>query len=892
MEPSPEQNEIIHSDSNIIVISNPGTGKTTTLSLKVIRLLENAVNPEDILCITFTEKAKKEMFEKITQMAKGKFSYPEIMKLNIHTFHSFAYNYLIDSGSISGDIVGNNVMRFSLVKSFEKNNAFNYSKEYILNSIVPKTENAIRYIKSFGITPEMINTESGSSLIETRFDKSKTSYSLDELKAFLTYFIEAYKDYEKAKENSIDYSDMLLKFLDVYNGKKFQYVLVDEMQDMNELEARIAQMVGNKIFLVGDAKQAIFGFQGGSVKNFQKFKQICEIKLLTLNRRSCQQILDYSKGHFLDRTQDKGLFLNELESFKSYANGQMPKIVSTNAHLCYILKVIEENKEKTIGIITRTNRQIIEISKFLDNNNIKYSSTSSQATTELARKEIVVYLKGLISGRLEDKISATFTIFSPYTLKESFELSEMYSNAQQESLIKLEAWGVSMKKTDLDTLFKKIIFPLSITKGPEWFSTAITIKKQIDQYLAFEIPTREGLFDFISIAEESYIERDIGSKITLTTVHKSKGRDFDIVVYVPSTGIERTSFVDMIVEAVLESNNIKVKDELEEESLRVDFVAFTRAKEKLIIITNDRNARKYHVDNLCETEIDDKKDEIVAAKLSNTLSEAYSLFIAGRFKDSEELLNEEDGWLKELIYNYFKNIDRFSYSMINTDPYEFFKDNIIGIPTFYVARNFGSDVHKALASFTKGDSIISKLDDDVKKAVENGGRAIDQLKKEFPGLRLVAVEKRRELPLNSIIEFDDPSLLLTGYIDAIFQHDSGYIIVDYKTDKNTFNLSNHKRQLAVYRKMHSKLENIPEDIIKTIIVFVSLRGGINTGKFDWTIEYENSNAFATFERHLMTVLGWKKNPNKFIQDLLGIKNNESLYLAIKEKLLRTVQVDN
>src|SRR4026209_2359763 len=125
MVPSKEQQEIIHSDKNTIVISNPGTGKTTTLSWKAIRLLENGIKPENILCITFTEKAKKEMFEKIFQMAKGKFPDSEIMKLNIHTFLSFAYDYLTSAGSVTGEVIGNNVMRFSILQNFEKNSAFN-----------------------------------------------------------------------------------------------------------------------------------------------------------------------------------------------------------------------------------------------------------------------------------------------------------------------------------------------------------------------------------------------------------------------------------------------------------------------------------------------------------------------------------------------------------------------------------------------------------------------------------------------------------------------------------------------------------------------------------------------------------------------------------------------
>ena len=367
---------------------------------------------------------------------------------------------------------------------------------------------------------------------------------------------------------------------------------------------------------------------------------------------------------------------------------------------------------------------------------------------------MLIFLKGLISDRIEDKISASFTLFSPYTMREAFELSEMYKSGKGVKLKELETWGVSMKKTDIDILFSQRIFPLSVTKGAEWFSTAREVKQLIEQYLVLDMPTRDGLFDFISIAEESYIERDIGSKITLTTVHKAKGRDFDIVIYIPSSAPERTSFVDIIVEAILESNDIKVKEELEEESLRVDFVAFTRAKEKLIIITDERNRRNYHVENLCEIEMDDKKDEMVATRLSNKFSEAFSLFVSGRIHDSQKLLTSEDGWLEEFIISYFKNIDHLSYSTIKTDPFGFLIENIIAIPTSYAARDFGSSVHRALAKIITNKASINDFQGDIKRAVENSIKAIDQLKKEYPGLQLIAVEKRRELPLSSMIDYD------------------------------------------------------------------------------------------------------------------------------------------
>ncbi|MGB6462837.1 MAG: ATP-dependent DNA helicase [Nitrosotalea sp.] len=889
MQPSQEQDAIILSDKNTIVTANPGTGKTTTLSWKVMRLLENGVKPENILCITFTEKAKKEMFEKIFEMSKGKFPDSEIMKLNIHTFHSFAYNYLVDAGLTTREIIGNNAMRFSILESFEKSKAFNYGKDYIISEIVPKTENAIRYIKSFGITYDKINIEKASSVIESTYPETKKTYTLDEMQAFLKYFISAYKDYEHSKDGAMDYSDMLLIFIEKFRGEKFQYVLVDEMQDMNDLEAKIVEMVGDNIFLVGDVKQAIFGFQGGSVKNFERFKQTCQSMLLSLNRRSSQQILDYSKGNFLDRTMNKKDFTDQLETFNSsFGAGERPKIVATNAQLTQVRKIIEENKEKTIAIVTRTNKQIIEISQFLDSCGIPYSSTSSQATTEMAKCEIINYLRGLISDRTEHKISAAFTIFSPYTLKEAFEMSEMYKKSpRSDKLEKIKSFGVSMKREDIDKAFSSVIYPLCVSKGAEWFSTAITIKQQVDEYLSLSTPTTDGLFDFIAIAEESYMERNIDSKITLTTVHKAKGRDFDVVVYIPMSGETRTSFVDVIVRAVLESSGIDIKKELEEESLRVDFVAFTRAKEKLIIITDDKNKRKYHVENLSEIEIDGNAENIIATKIDSRLSEAFSLFIAGRFDDSKKLLKEEDGWLKQFITNYFKNISHLSYSSITTDPYDFLVRNIIKKPSVSDAAEFGSTVHNALQNIFKDKTKVDDYKDDVRRAVENGFNAIEELKKQYPGLKFVAAEERCDMPLSSMVQCQDDRLIFKGVIDAIFQHDNGYLIVDYKTDKNAGKASEHKRQLSVYRKMYSILNNIPEEKIKIFIIFVALRGSITTGKFDSSVEKENRNAFPTFEEHLRKVLEWKQNPNKFIQDLLDHPQDDLLYQSVKEKLLQS-----
>ena len=529
--PSPEQQAILESKGDTMVVSNPGTGKTTTLSLKVIDLLENGANPEEILCITFTTKAKKEMFDKIFEMSQGKFPDADILKIKIHTFHAFAYDYLTEAGLISSEVLGNNILRYSILESFIENKALNWGKSYIIDTIMPKVENSIRKIKSFGITPDKIDIKKTASVIQQNYTPTR-AFSKDDIKAFLTYYVEAYKHYENSKNETVDYSDMLLTFLEKFQGAKYEHVLVDEMQDMNGIQAQIIEMISKNLFLVGDAKQAIFGFQGGSIKNFQKFAKSCKSMLLSTNRRSTQQILDYSKRYFLDGTEHRTKFERELKNFNGVAKGQLPKIIFTGAPLGEILSLIKENPDKSIGVITRTNRQIIEISKYLDNHSIDYTTTSSQATTQEARNEIIIYIKGLLSDDINQKISATFTTFSPYTLQEAFEFSTDAKNNKK--IEKLNSWKINLNREDLNLLFSEEIYPSSVSKGSEWFSTAISVKQQIDDYLEFETPTFEGLFDFIAIGEEAYAERNKKSPLTLTTVHKAKGRAFDVVIYVPS----------------------------------------------------------------------------------------------------------------------------------------------------------------------------------------------------------------------------------------------------------------------------------------------------------------------------------------------------------------------
>ena len=88
-----------------------------------------------------------------------------------------------EAGLISSDIIGNNFLRYSILESFIENKAFNYGKDYIIDTLMPKVENAIRYIKSFGVTHDKIDMAKASSLIEENFTETK-AYSKEDLKVY------------------------------------------------------------------------------------------------------------------------------------------------------------------------------------------------------------------------------------------------------------------------------------------------------------------------------------------------------------------------------------------------------------------------------------------------------------------------------------------------------------------------------------------------------------------------------------------------------------------------------------------------------------------------------------------------------------------------------------
>ena len=880
MKTSDEKLKILELDGNVLVTANPGTGKTRLLALKFISLLEKGLKPEEILCLTFTNKAKKEMEQRILSLLEENKIKTDVSKLNIHTFHSYALDYLNQE-----EVISSNLLRYSIFRYLKENEVLNYGDEYLIETIVPRLENLIRYLKSFGIMPEDIDLNE----VKKNLSGFNERISKEEMEKFAEDFVGIFKHYEEIKrKKGIDYTDMLLQFLAIKNKPRFKHVLIDELQDVNKIEAEIALQSADQFFAVGDKKQAIFGFQGGSINNFKLFENSKQ-EVLSQNYRSTDQILDYSKEFFVSKTQEK-THVNELKELKSAIKkeGVKPKLYSIEKEelvptVCELAKKTVE-KGRRVAVIARTNTQIMQLSKELQNRGLECSSTFFAASAD-AKGYIITFLKGVLSNDLNDIKSAMFTPFFPIALQDAFELAgrkrltteEIYEKSPEFKKLKESVKTVE----DANLLFKERVFPLAVCYGKEYLLAAMALQEAfVEAVKAMDEVNLHNLLSYLQASDMPADESDVEKQVVVTTVHKAKGRQFDAVIYVPKQTRDNTSFQDEVVKAILKTKGINAEEELSEESLRVDFVAFTRAENELHILTNKPEE---YLNGECEN-AEIAVESMDTFDYTERMKKAYSLFLNGSADKAKILLDSKTPWIFDFVKKHFDGLDRISFSYLEDDAYEYLVNRILNIREPSVSMTLGSSVHEIANKLAKGEYAV--YEKELEPYAENIKSLLTQIRRDYP--ECVDTEKEMLVNLGQMIGTND-SMTFKGYIDAIFKNGGKYLIVDWKTDKNTGRASEHRQQLEAYRKALSLSLGIPQHDISVAIAFIGLRTTINTGSVDYEFDSKQpgKTSFDTFTKKANKILGWKKDPTQFFKDLTEKKNDELLWKSVVEEYKKT-----
>ena len=587
-----QKEAVLYGDGPLLILAGAGSGKTSVLTKRVAYLIkERNISPKNIVAITFTNKAAKEMKERIIKEV-GKEGYD----IQISTFHSFGLR-----------IIKENYEKLGYEKNFtiiDSDDSLTVVKKILKEMGIDSTRFNPKFIKNqiSSCKNEMVTPEKYKNLVN------------DEL-SDITYKV--YKKYQDTllRNNSLDLDDLLIKPIELFNKYKevlenyqelFKYVFIDEYQDTNEAQYILSKMISAKyknICVVGDDAQSIYSWRGANFKNilnFEKDYKNAKVILLEQNYRSTKTILNAANSVIKNNInkKDKNLWTDN-------SLGEKIKYVRTNDEkdeASYVTREIRNLVNNgvsldDIAVLYRTNAQSRTIEEGFLNSNIPYKIVGAFAF--YSRKEIkdlLAYLKLIYNTK--DDVSLMRIINYPKRKigAKTIENLSMDAVLNGTSMFDIISSGKELEFKKLILEMKEKSEVLSLTETIDMVLDKSGIKSELESEHTLEADIRlENLNEFKSITktfeEESGIasledflnevslvsdvndqKNDNSPKVTLMTIHAVKGLEYKYVFVI---GMEENIFPHV--------NSCEEDGGIEEER-RLCYVAITRAKEKLYLV--------------------------------------------------------------------------------------------------------------------------------------------------------------------------------------------------------------------------------------------------------------------------------------------------------------------
>ena len=588
----------------LLILAGAGSGKTRVLTYRVAYLInEENIDPYNVLAITFTNKAAKEMKDRIIGILGSK-----ALGIQISTFHS----------------LGVLIVKENYEKAGYKNNFTILDSDDSLTLIK-------KILKELNLDPKMYNPKAIRNQISGTKNQLLTSkeYEKYAMTDFEKVVFKVYQKYEDKLlvNNSLDFDDLLMLPIKIFRKypevlkhyqERFKYILIDEYQDTNEAQYTFVKMLSAKyknICVVGDNDQSIYSFRGANyhnILNFEKDYPNCKVIMLEKNYRSTKTILNAANDVIKNNKErkEKNLWTdNELGNKIKYHRALDEKDEAFYV-LQEIKKLIDQGiKLNDIAVLYRTNAQSRNIEEALLRESIPYRVIGSfYFYNRKEIKDLISYLKVIYNSN--DDISLLRIINVPKRGigdKTIQNLTEK-ANSLNTSLFEAIDSGKELLFKQTINELKEISEKSSLTELIDQILNKSGIKNELENEKSIEADIRlENLEEFKTITRnyeenkgiasldeflneislvsdvEEYRNRD--DVITLMTIHSAKGLEFNNVFLI---GMEEGIFPH---QAAFFDNN-----ELEEER-RLCYVAITRAKEKLYIV-NAKRRTLYGIDSV------------------------------------------------------------------------------------------------------------------------------------------------------------------------------------------------------------------------------------------------------------------------------------------------------
>jgi DNA helicase-2/ATP-dependent DNA helicase PcrA len=591
---NPQQKEaVLDTEGPVLIIAGAGSGKTRALTTRAAYLIYKGLAPENLLAVTFTNKAAEEMRGRIIDLLKKEgFKLQEKDFRYIGTFHSIALKILKETTG----------KKFSI---FDEDDQLALIKQEI-----KKIDLSPGIFKPRTVL-EAISRAKNELLDNETYRAQTKNFWEEQISKVFQYYQTALK-----KQKALDFDDILLETLRLFSTRpqtlskyqdQFQYILVDEYQDTNTAQYILIQKLAKKhgrVCVVGDVDQAIYGWRGADFRNILKFEQDWpQAKLIKLeeNYRSTQNVLRASNSVIANNElrKDKSLWTqNEAgELIKVTALGDGEQEAEFIAKKILELKITKQIKLNDCAVLFRTGAQSRLLEEAFIRNEIPYQLVGGVKFYQRKEiKDILSYLKILENaydltslkrianvpprglGKLEQKEIV-------YLQKLILGLGPVKNPSKKQ--IKIAEFAVFMnaiktlaKKKMLSELTKKII---EKTGYVEWLDEkteegawrADNVRELVSLASNFDNLGQEGLPEFLNqvaliqeadeIGRQKNSEKKNQDRVLLMTMHAVKGLEFPIVFV---AGLEENLF----------PHKKNLEGEKLEEERRLCYVALTRAK--------------------------------------------------------------------------------------------------------------------------------------------------------------------------------------------------------------------------------------------------------------------------------------------------------------------------
>ena len=589
-----------------LVLAGAGSGKTRTLTYRVAYLLHSGVQPHEILLLTFTNKAAKEMLERVEDL-----THIPRHKLGGGTFHSIGQRILRLHGEAIGLKRHYNIIDESEAEDLLKLSIQSVDAKFIKTKDNPKPKvlaNLISYARN--------TRDSVEAVAEDRFPL---------IVGIGSKVAEFYKHYQatKLKQQVTDYDDLLELLLQLLREhpdiaalyqNRFKHILVDEFQDTNRLQSDIVDTLAlhHQVMAVGDDAQCIYTWRGADHQNIMSFTERhpnASLHKIETNYRSSPEILAFANA--ILKAQPAGLnFSKELKAVKP--SGEQPffvPLMDTQNQAQFLINRIhglldEGYQYSDIAILYRAHYQSMDIQMELSRQNIDYQITSGVRFFEQAHIKDTVAQIRFVSNPSDlsafKRFACLLPKIGPKTAEKLHELCHRHAEAnelnfcnalQAESIQKkvpkdaLEEWqSLTDTLVELSALLEKESPEAIVNAAVEgWYSQYIReiypnwTEREEDLVSLVGFAARfdtleELLAQLVLLASEisDRSEKEAGQCLRLTTVHQAKGLEFPIV------------FIIGLADGLFPLKRTIDEGDLEE-ARRLFYVASTRAQKELYL---------------------------------------------------------------------------------------------------------------------------------------------------------------------------------------------------------------------------------------------------------------------------------------------------------------------